>query len=170
MGMPRNFADPGKRLVAYLIDAFILAVSTGIISTIAIVPMVMGLAASSTFDDPEKGIALALAGTGLFLLVFVGIMISIFLYFVLQESGKHQATLGKRAMKLYVSDMEGNRLTFGKATVRFVGRIVNSFTMLVGYAMCLFTEYKQGLHDMIAGTLVLDGLGDHDGSEELEEY
>jgi len=168
MGIPRNFADPVKRLVAYIIDALILGVVSSLIASIGMAPMIMSLAGTAIFQNPEAAMGVTLAGIGLFMLSLLAIAALFFLYFAVQESGKHQATFGKRAMKLYVTDMNGNRLTFGKALLRVFGRIVNSFTMLIGYAICLWTDYKQGLHDMIAGTLVLDGLSDQ--IDEFEAY
>lgn len=76
------------------------------------------------------------------------------LYFALQESSERQATLGKMALKIYVTDLQGQRISFGKATGRHFGRILCALTLCIGYMMAGFTAQKQGLHDMIAGTLV----------------
>lgn len=38
--------------------------------------------------------------------------------------------------------------------MRFVGYLVNSFTMGIGYLLIAFTSKKQGLHDLIAKTYV----------------
>jgi uncharacterized RDD family membrane protein YckC len=71
------------------------------------------------------------------------------------ESSKMQATIGKLALGLKVTDLEGNKLDFTKALVRNLSRIVSNLTMLIGYIIAAFTEKKQALHDIIAGTLVL---------------
>ena len=48
------------------------------------------------------------------------------------------------------------RLSFGHATGRFFAKIVSGMVPLaIGYIMAAFTERKQALHDLIAGTLVL---------------
>lgn len=78
------------------------------------------------------------------------------LYFALQESSERQATLGKRALRIVVTDLDGNRVSFGKATGRHFGKIVSSLILCVGYIMVAFTEKKQGLHDMMSGCLVLN--------------
>ncbi|HEY4678350.1 MAG TPA: RDD family protein, partial [Candidatus Angelobacter sp.] len=75
------------------------------------------------------------------------------LYFALQESSAHQATVGKRAMNIYVTDLQGRRISFGQATGRHFSRVLSSI-LAIGYIMVAFTEKKQGLHDIIAGTLV----------------
>jgi uncharacterized RDD family membrane protein YckC len=77
------------------------------------------------------------------------------LYFALQESSSAQATLGKRAMGIQVTNLEGQRIGFGQASGRFFGKIISGMTLLIGYMMAGFTERKQALHDMIAGTLVV---------------
>lgn len=76
------------------------------------------------------------------------------LYFALMESSEKQATIGKQVMKLKVTDMNGNRISFGQATGRYFSKIVSTLIILIGYIMAAFTEKKQALHDMMAGTLV----------------
>lgn len=77
-----------------------------------------------------------------------------FLYYVLLESSSKQGTIGKMALGLIVTDKEGNRLTPLKAFIRNLCKIISSIICLIGYLFPLFTEKKQALHDMIAGTLV----------------
>ena len=78
------------------------------------------------------------------------------LYFAGMESSERQATFGKSVVSLRVTDLEGRRLSFKHATGRFFAKIVSGLIPLaIGYIMAGFTEKKQALHDMIAGTLVL---------------
>ena len=77
------------------------------------------------------------------------------LYFSLMESSSWQATLGKKALGLTVTDLEGRRISFGRATGRYFAKIISTLILCIGYMMAGFTEKKQALHDMIAGTLVL---------------
>ncbi|MDH5475211.1 MAG: RDD family protein [Cyclobacteriaceae bacterium] len=77
------------------------------------------------------------------------------LYYSLMESSKHQATLGKMAVGIIVTDTNGERLDFTKAMIRSLGKIISSFIFMIGYIMAAFTEKKQALHDMIAGTYVV---------------
>lgn len=81
-------------------------------------------------------------------------IVGVWLYFALQESSERQATIGKRALNIYVTDMYGRRISFGQATGRYFSKIISSLILGIGYIMAGFTEKKQGLHDMIAGTLV----------------
>jgi len=78
------------------------------------------------------------------------------LYFTVMESSIHQATLGKRAMGIIVVDEDFNRISFGRANGRYFGKILSVITIYVGYIIAGFTEKKQALHDLIAGTLVVN--------------
>lgn len=77
------------------------------------------------------------------------------LYEALMTSSAKQATLGKMALGLKVIDKQGGRLTFLHATGRHFAKVLNLFTLQIGYLMVAFTEQKQGLHDIIAGTYVV---------------
>lgn len=78
------------------------------------------------------------------------------LYFALMESSVRQATIGKRIMGLKVTDLKGQRLTFGKASGRFFAKILSWMTLLIGFFMAFFTEKRQALHDLITGCLVVE--------------
>jgi uncharacterized RDD family membrane protein YckC len=59
-------------------------------------------------------------------------------------------------MNLVVTDLEGQRLTFGRASGRFFAKIISGLIPFgIGYIMAGFTEKRQALHDMIASCLVL---------------
>jgi uncharacterized RDD family membrane protein YckC len=73
------------------------------------------------------------------------------------ESSRYQATLGKMAMRLRVTDLEGNRLSLSHATARYFAKYLSLLTLGIGYLMVGFDKQKQGLHDRIAETLVLRG-------------
>lgn len=77
------------------------------------------------------------------------------LYFALLECSSWQATLGKKAFRLKVTDMEGRRLSFYRATVRHMGKILSQFTFLLGFVLAAFTPRKQALHDLLAKCLVV---------------
>jgi len=70
------------------------------------------------------------------------------------ESSQLQATVGKLATRLKVTDLEGNRLSFAHATGRYFAKFLSTLTLGIGYLMVGFDRQKQGLHDRIAGTLV----------------
>jgi uncharacterized RDD family membrane protein YckC len=59
------------------------------------------------------------------------------------------------AVGIKVTDLAGNRISFLRALGRYVAKIVSFAILLIGFLMVGWTEKKQGLHDMIAGTLVV---------------
>lgn len=88
----------------------------------------------------------------------VGSVLSIllpWLYSAYMESGTNQATIGKKAMGLKVTTVDGHRLSFGQATARHFGKFISAIILLIGYFMMLWDEKKQTLHDKMAGALVV---------------
>ena len=71
------------------------------------------------------------------------------------ESSSKQATLGKLALGIVVTDLNGNRISFGRATGRYFGKIVSGMIFAIGYIMAGITERKQALHDIMASCLVV---------------
>jgi uncharacterized RDD family membrane protein YckC len=54
-----------------------------------------------------------------------------------------------------VTDLAGKMISFGRATGRLISKIFSAIIIYIGFIMIAFTDKKQGLHDMIAGTLVV---------------
>ena len=103
-------------------------------------------------ENIVKGIA-GILGSVTGLIVVVAILG--WLYFALMESSKTQATLGKMALGLKVTDLEGNRISFGRATGRYFGKIISGMIIYIGYILAGLTEKKQALHDIMASCLVV---------------
>lgn len=76
-------------------------------------------------------------------------------YFALMESSSYQATLGKMALGIKVTDIDGNKLTFARALGRNAAKYISAIICLIGFIIAAFTERKQALHDLIASTLVV---------------
>jgi uncharacterized RDD family membrane protein YckC len=87
------------------------------------------------------------------------IIVGTWLYFAVMESSPWQATLGKKLLGLYVTDLHGQRLTLGRATGRTLAKYLSTTTAGIGYLMCGFTARKQALHDVVAKCLVLRRSG-----------
>src|SRR5690242_10726363 len=77
------------------------------------------------------------------------------LYFAAQESSGWMGTLGKRAMGLAVQGVDGRQLSFSRASIRYVGRWASGLFFGLGYLLALFNEKRQTLHDLLAGTVVV---------------
>jgi len=76
------------------------------------------------------------------------------IYSAIMESSSKQATLGKMALGIVVTDLEGRRISFIKATGRHFCRILSIFSLFVGFIIAGFTKRKQALHDMMIDCLV----------------
>lgn len=84
----------------------------------------------------------------------LGFVIGVTYYVVLETSSK-QGTWGKQIVGIKVTDLQGKRITVGRAIGRYFAKILSGCTLGIGFLMPLFTEKKQTLHDMIAGCLAL---------------
>jgi uncharacterized RDD family membrane protein YckC len=161
-GMPAaahlSFGGFWIRFAAYLIDALILGIPSGVVIAVAIF-LFGGLGVllhRGPTSDPREAMALL---APLFMALFVAwgfLLILHWLYYAAMESSARQATFGKSILSLRVTNSEGRRLTFGHATGRFFAKIVSGLIPLgIGYIIAGFTAKKQAVHDFIAGTLVL---------------
>jgi uncharacterized RDD family membrane protein YckC len=137
-----------RRVVAFIIDGLVV----GAVMT----PFGLGLgfahlAAALSGDMTPEALA-AIITTSLFVW-FIRVIVS-WLYGAGFESSPLQATPGKLLLGLRVTDLEGRRITFLRATGRAVGKWISGVLLGMGYVLAAFTDRKQGLHDLIAGTLV----------------
>lgn len=133
------FAGFWLRLVAFIIDNLVLLAAGGAVG------VVIGVAfAASGGSEEQLGIVANIAG-----------LLLTWLYFALCESSPWQATLGKKALGLTVTDLEGKRISFLRATGRHFGKLLSTVILFIGFIMAGFTEKKQALHDMLASCLVV---------------
>jgi uncharacterized RDD family membrane protein YckC len=116
--------------------------------------------ASSIFTMVALGVVVAATGSdetivGVAAVALYGLALPLnWLYFAILESSVWQGTLGKQALKLVVTDAHGDRIGFGRATGRYFAKFLSTMIFLFGFFMVGWTHRKQGLHDLIAGTLV----------------
>lgn len=82
-------------------------------------------------------------------------VVAAWLYEAWTTSSSWQGTVGKKVFRLKVTDQAGNRISFGRSTGRFFAKFLSRALMHIGFIMIAFTERKQGLHDMLAGTFVV---------------
>jgi len=151
------------RFAAYCIDVFILLMPLlVIVVVISVAAAALGMAHQSSASDysyhaqTEVNPAVALFFGSLELVFFAATLVAGWLYFAMLESGPKQATLGKQLVGVKVTDQAGARLSFGHATGRYFAKIVSGMIPFgLGYVMAAFTERKQALHDLIAGTFVV---------------
>jgi uncharacterized RDD family membrane protein YckC len=153
MTTQNNNAGFWLRFVAVFIDGIVLS----IVNLILVTPIIglLGLTAASgdySAFSTDGGMAALIGGI---IVTYLAIFIAGWLYYAIMESSNKQGTLGKMLIGLKVTDLEGNRISFGKATGRYFGKIVSAIILYIGFMMAGFTEKKQGLHDIMAGSLVV---------------
>ncbi len=136
------------RFLALIIDRVLLGAVLGPLSAIFLLPLMISASRGGMEDGPPPWFFTTLP------FVILLSLVAQWLYEALLTSSSWQGTVGKKLLKLKVTDMAGNRISFGRATGRFFGKILSTIACHLGFIMVAFTERKQGLHDMIAGTLV----------------
>ncbi len=151
-----EYAGFWLRFLALLIDNVVM----GIGFVLILIPLIfltgLGGLLSQIHPDEELNDAGIFVLIGLIFLAATVSLVFTWLYHALMESSEWQATVGKKALGLVVTDMAGQRVSFARSTGRHFGKIItNVIPAFIGYIMAGFTEKKQALHDMLAGCLVL---------------
>ena len=147
-GKPSSFygyAGFWRRFGALFLDNILMGIAGGLLG------FVIGIIAGAAGAAGQNGQASMGLLFGVQLVTFLMQM----MYFAGMESSSSQATLGKMALGIKVVDLQGRRISFGRGVGRFFAKILSGIILAIGYIMAAFTEKKQGLHDMIAGTLVI---------------
>ena len=145
-----SYAGFWRRFAAIFIDGIIVSGAWTIISKLFGIPSPVD---PLSIYDLEYSLGAEQVAT-IFRLRIVAAVLA-WLYYAAFESSKFQATPGKMALGIIVTDYEGERISFGKATGRYFSKIISAIILFIGYIMAAFTEQKQALHDIMAGTLVI---------------
>lgn len=135
------YAGFWKRYAAYMIDTVLLMIVFGIAGA------VFGVSGAWLVTGDGVGTF------GAFYLLQIALMA---LYFAWMHASVNQATLGKLAVGIKVTDDDGERISLLRGIARFFATIPSSLILCIGYLMAAFTDRKRALHDMIASTLVVD--------------
>jgi len=142
-----------RRFWSYLIDRFILGIAFMPVGFMVFAPMLATQSGGWTDTDlPAEALTAFLGAT--LTVAFLALLGSWFYYALLQSSSR-QATLGQLALGLRVTDLEGRRISFARASARHFATVLSGLTFGIGYVMVLFTTRKQTLHDLVAGTVVV---------------
>jgi len=153
---PMAYAGFWLRFVALIIDGLLLYFVGMILFLPFAASMGMGMRGMMTGRPPDPQALFPMIHAMLRLTLLRTVLH--WLYYSLLESSAWQATLGKKALGLEVTDLDGNRISFGRATGRFFAKFISTIILFIGYIMAGFTEKKQALHDILAGTLVIRKL------------
>lgn len=155
-----DYAGFWKRVAAYIIDAIVLWIPQMLVESVtgaSAAKKSMNEAIQSAAGDMQ---VIHDAQMHYFAAAWPAMLIGLalaVLYFAFCESSAWQATVGKLALGIRVTDLEGRRISFGRALGRYFGKLLSAIILCIGFIMVAFTQRKQGLHDIICGTLVLNG-------------
>jgi uncharacterized RDD family membrane protein YckC len=139
-----------QRFTAWLIDSIVLMI--GLFFILVFESLIFGI--FGVFF--EEGSQLArIIGTSGGLVILVTLFLVPWIYYAAMESSFKQATLGKMALGISVTDMHNKRISFWRASGRYFGKFISSVILMIGFIMPIFTEKKQALHDMIAKCLII---------------
>lgn len=145
------------RVVARLLDSVIVALPmAALFVLLAILAGAFAGTASNSNDQNAQNAAGALFG-GVFVLfyllaLFVGVAYWVYFW------GTSGQTLGMRALKLRVVDATtGGPIGISRALVRWLMTIVNTWACYIGWIWVAFDPRKQGWHDKVASSVVLQG-------------
>src|SRR3954466_2764103 len=130
---PTQYAGFWLRVVAAIIDGVLLGVVNSVIGAF----FGGGIGAIATQIKPGEEVSsatiAALVGAlGTMILITVAIQ---FVYHAYLESSEKQATVGKMVVGLKVTDLNGQRISFGKASARFFSKILSGLILYIGFMM-----------------------------------
>jgi uncharacterized RDD family membrane protein YckC len=145
------YAGFSLRALAYVFDSFILGIPMNLILS----PVLKSNHVGSSLEDLWRFYS---SGTRQAIAFSLLVQLLNWLCFAAFESSRWQATPGKKILRLRVTDLDGKRVSFARATGRYFGKYLSIFSFLVGFAMTGFTERKQALHDKIARCLVVRAI------------
>lgn len=154
----KDLAGFWRRFAAALIDVIILSLISGVTAAYLglgegwrMLMMIMRRQTVVTDDGVLVNSLIPMPAATFILVVFILIP---WIYFAVLESSRNQATLGKMACRVVVSDLHGKPLTFARATLRYFSKYISGIVVFAGFLCIGYTRYHQGLHDVIAATLV----------------
>jgi uncharacterized RDD family membrane protein YckC len=157
-GFEPFYAGFWRRFFAVIIDGILLSLVAGFAFSAVMGDTIIKLqqmGSKGVKPDPQAMQLLVMALIPKIMLLTLLFMVIDWLYNSILISSSRQATLGKMLMGIVVTDMNGERISFLRATARYLVRAFISGFLLIGYLIQLFTARRQALHDLIAGTLVV---------------
>jgi uncharacterized RDD family membrane protein YckC len=145
------------RVIAFILDSIILFLASIVVFAIVlfsplVLPQLFNLSSLNFGFRLGSGGNLIIADVIMMALVMIPVT---YLYSAGFESSRFQGTIGKQAVEIIVSDPEGGRISFARASIRFIGKLLSAVLLGTGFLAIAVTEHKQGLQDKLAGTFVV---------------
>lgn len=131
-----------RRFGAAIIDGILLGIVTSIIGAIF---------GDTAFKFEDGTLSFGASGIAALLDLAVGIAYAVYL-----EGSPSGQTVGKKVLGIRVVDAQtGQQIGYGRAFLRYIGKIVSAIPCALGYLWMLWDKEKQTWHDKIATTLVV---------------
>ena len=149
------YAGFWKRFAAIFIDGVAVGIVTWVVQAIVMAGF-FGVGASFAQRSDFGGM---ISSAGVFGFMFGMVLLPLGMqavYYAWMHSSSRQATLGKMAVGIKVTDEDGQSISFARGLGRYFATILSSLILCIGYLMAAFTDRKRALHDMVASTLVVD--------------
>ena len=150
--MDRHYGGFWRRFYAFTIDKVILGFIGMILFFVGTTAFGLGISPYDMAADPEALMALG----GKIFLLYQGVSLFLDMVYFSYFHGTTGQTPGKRLLGLRVVQETGEPIGLGTAFLRWVGYIVSALPMLMGFLWAGADRRKQGWHDKIAGTVVID--------------
>jgi uncharacterized RDD family membrane protein YckC len=145
------------RLVARIVDGIIIGIPLSVIFGVFVVLAggIASTATNTTDQNAQAAVGLGLVGAWLLIVILAGIGTVVYFVYFWGTSG---STLGMRIFKLRIVDADtGAPIGMARAIVRYLMSIVNSLACYIGWIWVAFDPRKQGWHDKVANSIVLQG-------------
>ncbi|MEP6897665.1 MAG: RDD family protein [Rhodanobacter sp.] len=155
-----DYAGFWKRVAAYILDFIVLFIPNLIIQKLMGGDAAQETMRQTMLASPGDLHVVVAAYNQYYATMWPAVLIITvltWLYFAICESSAWQGTVGKLALGIRVTNSRGVRIGFLHATGRFFGKYLSAIILCIGFVMVAWTRRKQGLHDIIASTLVLNG-------------
>jgi uncharacterized RDD family membrane protein YckC len=156
----KQYAGFWIRFAASLLDGIILSIPLTVIFFVVFFLMFASSGILDVLKDPSamdgniSDQQMITIFVTYIIVLLVSLIVPIF-YFAGMHASNWQATIGKKLLKLKVTDLQGNRISFWRGLGRYLAMVFISSIFYIGYIITAFTEKKQSLHDLIAGTVVI---------------
>ena len=155
-----NYAGLGRRFFAFVIDAIMLLILMTVAATFF--GLVQGvkyfyyltvqrapISALTEAGTSEAALTPIIAALGVLFIILP------WLYFAGFECSRGRGTPGKTLLRIVVTDTDGARISFARATLRHFFKFISALILFIGFIMIGLTKKRQGLHDRVAGCLVI---------------
>lgn len=149
------YTSPLRRVIAAFLDLVVAAAFFRVCYPVVMI-VILGTLGVLGLDEWARPLDVALDAAGPWIIMGL-IVIGHWIYCAVMESSRLHATLAKWKLRCYVADLNQQRISFWRASVRHWAKLLSVAILFIGVLMAFRNPRRQMLHDRIAGCIVLDG-------------